>query len=133
MQNVIVEALALTNFDGFAGFARSDSNSTGALAENGELRVPCRRLDACIGEDKLPRPDLLKLDVEGAEAAVLEGAAHTLRTCRPIVLVATHGERPHAACCRLLADLDYEVRSLAGGPADGADELVAIPRSSRPA
>lgn len=52
------------------------------------LRVRTERLD-----DVLPagfEPTFVKLDVEGAETAVLRGALETLRRCRPIV-VFEHG------------------------------------------
>jgi FkbM family methyltransferase len=39
-----------------------------------------------------PAPDLLKIDVEGVEAAVLNGAKNILRTKRPIILVEVGSE-----------------------------------------
>ena len=36
---------------------------------------------------KLPRVDLIKIDVEGLELEALEGAAHTIETSHPILLV----------------------------------------------
>jgi FkbM family methyltransferase len=38
-----------------------------------------RRLDDCLGELSVPKIDLLKIDVEGVEREVLEGAARALR------------------------------------------------------
>ena len=38
----------------------------------------------------VPRPDAIKIDVEGREAAVLRGAAATLAACRPLVVVEVH-------------------------------------------
>ena len=35
-------------------------------------------------------PDVIKIDVEGAEQWVIEGAQHTLRTCRPVLIVSIH-------------------------------------------
>jgi FkbM family methyltransferase len=40
----------------------------------------------------VPRPDAIKVDVEGREAAVLRGAASTLAACRPLVVVEVHDE-----------------------------------------
>jgi FkbM family methyltransferase len=36
---------------------------------------------------QLPRVDLIKLDVEGMELEALQGAAQTIETCRPILMV----------------------------------------------
>ena len=40
--------------------------------------------------DSVPRPDAIKVDVEGREAAVLRGAAATLAACRPLLVVEVH-------------------------------------------
>ncbi len=49
--------------------------------------VSIRRLDDLVFEAKTDRIDLIKIDVEGAEGLVLEGARRTLETFRPIVLL----------------------------------------------
>lgn len=45
--------------------------------------VPSTTLDSLL--DQLPRPDVLKIDVEGAEMSVLAGADQVLREVRPAV------------------------------------------------
>jgi len=57
---------SLTRFDGLEGV-------TGELQE---FEVPCERLDVSLAE--VPYIDLLKIDVEGGEAAVLDGASGLL-------------------------------------------------------
>jgi FkbM family methyltransferase len=55
----------------------------------------------------LLRCDLLKVDVEGMELAVLRGARRTVETRRPIVYVANHRREQSPALIEFLQSLDY--------------------------
>ena len=55
--------------------------------ENGEeYRVQAQPLDAVLPND-IPRIDLIKIDVEGAELLVLQGAERTIRHFKPAILI----------------------------------------------
>jgi FkbM family methyltransferase len=78
--NVTVERLALYREDGEITLAFDESYPGGSHIGEGKSRVAtCRR--------GLERLDLLKLDVEGAEPAVLDGAEETLARFRPLTVV----------------------------------------------
>jgi hypothetical protein len=49
--------------------------------------VPVRTLDDVVAEQKLGKIDVIKIDVEGAEASVIAGAKSTLCTMRPVLLL----------------------------------------------
>lgn len=51
-----------------------------------EVRIKLETVDGLVGDHKFDRVDLVKMDVQGFEAMVLEGMQHTLRHSRPIVL-----------------------------------------------
>lgn len=53
-------------------------------AQPGNVAVPCVRLDDVIGQDPV---SLLKIDVEGYELLVLQGAVETLTRSRPVLYV----------------------------------------------
>lgn len=66
--------------------------------EVGTETIRLRRLDDCIAELSVPKIDLLKVDVEGVEREVLEGAAHALRvTDNVFVEIAPLRKGPHTA------------------------------------
>ena len=49
------------------------------------LPVKTRRLDTLAAELKLPSPELIKLDVQGAELDVVAGAGDLLKTCSALI------------------------------------------------
>lgn len=104
---------ALGNVDGEARFMRSEQPTWGRLSSvgqpparpAGEVTVKVRRLDNLLAEGAVAPPNLMKIDVEGAEAGVLEGAAETLRRCRPLLIIDLHGT--NAAVAAILREQRY--------------------------
>ena len=111
---------------GTATFAPGPNSYTGALHPAGPLAVPVVSLDHLRREGELPGPDLLKIDVEGAEVEVLRGALDVLRAARPVVVLATHGAAADRRCRELLGGLGYAVAPVEGDPLEWS-ELMARP------
>jgi FkbM family methyltransferase len=85
--NVTVERLALYREDGEITLAFDASYPGGSHIGEGQCRVTTARLDSWVESRGLDRLDLLKLDVEGAEPAVFDGAEETLRRFKPFTVV----------------------------------------------
>lgn len=92
----IIEA-AVSNFQGEAVFDISATSTNFHLLKAGErygetghaIKVPVTTIDAQIAAGLSP-PNLVMIDVEGAELDVLEGMRETLLTHRPTVLCEVH-------------------------------------------
>jgi hypothetical protein len=72
-----------------------------------------RAIDSLVGE-RQARVGLLKIDVEGAEALVLAGAAALLRDQSPAVVVEIHNEAAGRRSVDLLTQAGYDCRRLEG-------------------
>jgi|SRR5579862_1516338 len=78
-----------------------------------QIEVPVRTLDEYLSSAGI-RPDLIKIDVEGAEVLVLHGAAQTLRKIKPDILIEVH-DWPSVeadAVISLLTEYGYQTRLL---------------------
>jgi FkbM family methyltransferase len=72
---------------------------------SGQITVEVRTLDSLSRAGGLPRPDLIKMDVEGAEAEALSGALDTLGTTRPLLVIELH--RTNDAVIAVLDRIGY--------------------------
>jgi FkbM family methyltransferase len=94
--------------------------------------VECRAADDYVAAGA-PAPDVIKLDVEGAETLVLKGARGILRNKRPLILLEVHNRTAAADCFALLKEADYDVLRSSHGkfqPAEIIDygHVLATPR-----
>lgn len=114
-------------------------NATVITKDPGAFHETRRRqvtLDRFCDERRL-KPEVVKIDVEGAEIGVLRGAAKMLRRCRPLVFLSVHPR--HLALLghttgeleALVDDLGYEMREIDGTTPGNLrlDEYLVVPRS----
>jgi FkbM family methyltransferase len=92
-RKIEVVPVALADRSGTATFSFCADDAYSSLAPDDRRPVACEypvrvlRLDDWVAAAGLTRIDFVKLDVEGAEPAVIAGAAVTLRRFRPELLV----------------------------------------------
>ncbi len=95
------------------------------------LRVPSISLDALVERHGL-NPRLIRISVEGAETAVLEGARRTIERCQPVLMI-EHGTAATAygdtssLFYDVVTDLGLRIYDFGGtGPYDRAAFLHAV-------
>jgi FkbM family methyltransferase len=109
-ENVQVYPFALSDGDGSLPIYDQNGNFSDGTRHEGlptlfpsaardEARevVPVRRMDDVLREADVDRVDLIKLDIEGAEWVALRGAAETIRTYHPILILEIGRETCQAA------------------------------------
>ncbi len=82
--------------------------------EDTSIDVSTTTMDVFVFEEGNAPPELIKIDVEGAEAAVLQGARRVIDTYHPTILVEVHGEKPAADVWDIAKSLDYVVHDISG-------------------
>jgi len=109
--------------------------SNAEFPDERRLDVAVTTLDRVVAALELARLDLIKVDVEGAELAVLVGAERTLRRFRPSVMLeiearhlGRYGTDP-AAVVAHLTDRGYRMSRLRDGRWCRVEEVTAAARN----
>jgi FkbM family methyltransferase len=143
LRNVRVHALAVADVDGTIELLRSRHPGGATVSQvdrprdfTEALTVPATTLDRFVARGGVRPPNVVKIDVEGAERSVLTGMAGLLRDARPVVVCEVDDRDPARAAAKLdevsgiLTAKGYSVRTLApsyeGSPSTVL-HLVATP------
>ncbi len=125
--NATVFEAAVADKPGHMRFAQGELHQEGRLSETGSIKVRVVSLDDLVLSGLAQPPQLMKIDVEGAELQVLHGAAMILREYKPVIFLATHGKAVHRDCCELLRSYGYFLFSLTQEDVDNTEEIRAVP------
>jgi FkbM family methyltransferase len=126
--NVEVVEAAVSDRAGEASFAVGGNRSVGKLADAGVLTVKTVTIDGFVGSGRAAPPDVMKIDVEGAELSVLRGAESVLKVHQPAIFLATHGDDVRRDCLELLNSWGYDCAPIDGQPSEGSREFLATAR-----
>lgn len=123
--NTVVVEKAVSEKTSKLKFDLSSNPSMGHFSEDGEFEVETISLDEFTKQGN-PPPDLIKMDIEGAEFDALNGAQEILKTKKPIIFLATHGNEVKKNCLELLQKMNYKIEIIGNMTLENADEFVCV-------
>lgn len=136
IDNVTVVQAAVSTHTKLAGFSIAESNAMGHVSTDSKYLVPTLCIDEFCRTRAIEAPSLMKIDVEGAELDVLEGAREALGKQSTVIFLSLHGPKEERGCIAFLEQLGYRLVYLDGKVAHDrplrSDEIVALPPSYEP-
>jgi FkbM family methyltransferase len=115
LSNVQMIAKAISNHVGTVRFS-ADVTVTSAVADSAAqsstVEIPCDTIDHLDQSLGLGRIDLIKIDVEDHEVAVLDGAVQTLRDKSPVWIVEIHSPASLHGCVERFEAAGYRVQNV---------------------
>lgn len=127
IRNVYVYPKCVGDHVGEVMFETRTGSGTGHISNDGNTTVRMTTIDLLVQFGGIPSPDLIKIDVEGAEMRVLRGGLETIRNTLPTIILAVHSEGLECECRRLLEPLGYSFQDL--GQSKGDREFLLRPTS----
>ena len=102
-----------------------------AVAHSGSIKVRTVALDDYVEAEQM-RPDMIKIDVEGAAGFVFAGAGKVLSQMRPKLFVELHGPEEQAAVDDVVRQYGYQVFDAEGSCVESVVEgwhspIVCLP------
>lgn len=107
-RNVILEHCAISDKNGTANFVIDDRHASSRLDSGGHSgrTVKTRSLNDLYGCG-VPKPDFIKMDIEGAELSALKGAERIIKECKPAMAVSVYHNVNHILdCFELIREYD---------------------------
>jgi FkbM family methyltransferase len=136
INNVVLENMAISDTTGQVSFVIEENNANSHLSEIyiqhadtkplQTININSVRLDDYV-KCNLLTPNVIKIDVEGAEIKVLNGARETFIKYKPVCIISTHSKQLCDECISFFADNGYEVDRLKGFE----HELLCFPSGER--
>jgi FkbM family methyltransferase len=130
---IMIKEAAVSNSMGQTIFKLMPEDTMGKLQDSSfqeddkeirQLTVDCVSLDGLV-QNGLPEPDFIKIDVEGAEEFVLQGAITLLKRKKPFLMIEVHSPEIGKRCMELLKDIYSSILVFETGkePQFGAPEI----------
>lgn len=131
IKNCSIFPMALFNKNDLIPFISDSSMSHLQPQGESNLIIPVFTFDHLFSINELPPPDVVKIDVEGAELEVLEGMKEVIKEYSPLIFIALDDRARKERVLQFLSNFDYAVYSLnERDKTEEAREIVSMKRGS---
>jgi len=135
LRNVTPFRLALSDKDGLETLHVTPKHPTmhSIVMKRGNesINIPARELDTLVKTGEIPRLDLIKIDVEGAELKVLKGASTTLKRIKPVLSIeVNHYEDELEDVKNFIEKRGYKINSLCIKN-ESVFSIICLPHTNR--
>lgn len=76
------------------------------------IEVECITLDDFVFKQRNPKPNIVKIDIEGGEGLALQGADKLISETKPLFIIELHGKEAAVECWQILTRASYTVHKL---------------------
>ena len=117
LKNVFLVEKAVSSWQGQGLFIKADNPYMGRISEKREnqdldqIEISVTTVDQ-LASSGLPLPTILKIDAEGQEGLILEGAVTVLKERSPSLLIEIHTLEAAGHCWDILRSLGYDIQAL---------------------
>lgn len=116
LNNIIMFENAVSNKNEISSLTLSDDPMLSMIIDNGkgeDIKIECVTLDSVYEKLKLEKVDWLKIDAEGSEIKVMEGAKKILEQFHPKIIIEVRKENENKVK-ELLKHNGYKIKYLGG-------------------
>lgn len=129
IKNIRIVPCAVSESVDFCWFVEGSNCAEGKLHQSGNIPVFVISIDHFISKTNMI-PDILKIDVEGAELSVLSGARGCISENRPKLLISMHGDQLRSDCLAFFSEYNYDVIPLDNKDIGQAFEFLFVPHKN---
>lgn len=126
IKNIKIIPCAISEFVDISWFEEGSNCATGKINSLGKLPVFTLSVDYFINKTNIV-PNIIKIDVEGAEFCVLKGARKCIAENRPKILISIHGDELRTACIGFIKEFNYGINPIDSEDIHSALEYIFIP------